>query len=525
MKSRIDYFLITKSWDHLVSVADTKISIAPDHRAVRLGIKMVTNKRGPGLWKFNNSLLKDQVFITLIENSYPMIKVKYREVEDARLRWELIKMELRGISIPYAKNKARATRLYIENLEKRLAELDATILNHTGSQMDLLSELSALEKLKKELQHWYDKKGEGAMFRSKLRWVEQGEKPTKYFFNLEAKNFVQKNIVELKIAENKTVVQDAEILKQIENFYRDLFTSQFSSSGELFDNFVENVVLPQLSEVDKNKLEGELSVDIRRQILKTFSNGKSPGEDGFTVEFYVQFFELLAPDLLKSLNAAYFHGEMSVSQRGGVITLIPKDDANLVELSNWRPITLLNVDYKIASKAIASRIKNVLPALIHSDQSGFMKERFIGQNIRLINDILDQTMLQNVSGILLQLDFRKAFDTVEWPFIQQTLSKFNFGDSLKRWVQTFYCNAESSILNNGLCTKQIPLSRGVRQGCPLSPYHFILVAEILASKIRHDKTVQDIKLFKKEIKLSQFADDTSLICRDNLWVLLFRIEF
>ena len=182
LKSRIDYFLITKSWGHLVSVADTKISIAPDHRAVRLGIKMVTNKRGPGLWKFNNSLLKDQVFITLIENSYPMIKVKYREVEDARLRWELIKMELRGISIPYAKNKARATRLYIENLEKRLAELDATILNHTGSQMDLLSELSELEKLKKELQHWYDKKGEGAMFRSKLRWVEQGEKPTKYFF-------------------------------------------------------------------------------------------------------------------------------------------------------------------------------------------------------------------------------------------------------------------------------------------------------------------------------------------------------
>ena len=443
-----------------------------------------------------------------------MIKVKYREVEDARLRWELIKMELRGISIPYAKNKARATRLYIENLEKRLAELDATILNHTGSQMDLLSELSELEKLKKELQHWYDKKGEGAMFRSKLRWVEQGEKPTKYFFNLEAKNFVQKTIVELKIAENKTVVQDAEILKQIENFYRDLFTSQFSSSGELFDNFVENVVLPQLSEVDKNKLEGELSVDECRQILKTFSNGKSPGEDGFTVEFYVQFFELLAPDLLKSLNAAYFHGEMSVSQRRGVITLIPKDDANLVELSNWRPITLLNVDYKIASKAIASRIKNVLPALIHSDQSGFMKERFIGQNIRLINDILDQTKLQNVSGILLQLDFRKAFDTVEWPFIQQTLSKFNFGDSLKRWVQTFYCNAESSILNNGLCTKQIPLSRGVRQGCPLSPYLFILVAEILASKIRHDKTVQGIKLFKKEIKLSQFADDTSLICKN-----------
>ena len=123
--------------------------------------------------------------------------------------------------------------------------------------------------------------------------------------------------------------------------------------------------MPQLSEVDKNKLEGELSAEECRETLKTFSNGKSPGEDSFTAEFYVQFFGLLAPDLLKSLNAAYFHGEMSVSQRRGVITLIPKEDSNLLELTNWRPITLLNVDYKIASKAIASRIKTVLPALIH----------------------------------------------------------------------------------------------------------------------------------------------------------------
>jgi len=174
-----------------------------------------------------------------------------------------------------------------------------------------------------------------------------------------------------------------------------------------------------LSEVDKNALEGELTVEECHQILKTFSNGKSPGEDGFTVEFYVQFFELLAPDWLASLNAAYLDSEMSVSQRRGVITLIPKDDSssNLLKLSNWRPITLLNVDYKIASKAIASRIKNVLPALIHSDQSSFMKDRFIGRNIRLIDDILEQTELQNTPGILLQLDLRKAFDTVEWSFI------------------------------------------------------------------------------------------------------------
>ena len=129
---------------------------------------------------------------------------------------------------------------------------------------------------------------------------------------------------------------------------------------------------------------------------------------------------------------------------------------------NWRPITLLNVDYKILSKAIALRIEKVLPRLINCNQTGFMKGRYIGQNIRLINDIMEQTKLQNIPGILLLLDFRKAFDTVEWDFIQQTLNLFNFGTFLKQWVKTPYTNTESSVLHNGYTTDYFKLSRGVR---------------------------------------------------------------
>ena len=132
------------------------------------------------------------------------------------------------------------------------------------------------------------------------------------------------------------------------------------------------------------------------------------------------------------MNAAFEFGEMSVSQRRGVITLLPKEDSDELLLSNWRPITLLNVDYKIASKTIAKRIERVLPYLIHPDQTGFMKGRYIGQNIRLINDILRQTELQKIPGILLLLDFQKAFDTLEWSFIQKTLNLLNFGDGVKK---------------------------------------------------------------------------------------------
>ena len=114
----------------------------------------------------------------------------------------------------------------------------------------------------------------------------------------------------------------------------------------------------------------------------------------------------------------------------------------------WRPITLLNVDYKIASKAIAKRIEHMLPSLIHPDQTGFVKGRYIGENIRLISDIMEQTKKLNCPGILLSLDFQKAFDTLEWSCIHNVLKIYNFGDSLRNWIKVFYTDIESAILTN-----------------------------------------------------------------------------
>ena len=142
--------------------------------------------------------------------------------------------------------------------------------------------------------------------------------------------------------------------------------------------------------------------------------------------------------------------------------------------------------------------------MIHPDQTGFVKGRYIMSNV------LHFTKEQKIPGILVALDFRKAFDSLGWPFIMRILDAFNFGSSIKRRISTFYTSVESAVLNNGYTTNWFKPSKGVRQGCPLSPYLFILSAELMSIKLRYDPGVKGINLFGNEQKLSQFADDTNL---------------
>ena len=120
--------------------------------------------------------------------------------------------------------------------------------------------------------------------------------------------------------------------------------------------------------------------------------------------------------------------------------------------------------------------------------------------------------------LMVAIDFKKAFDSLEWLFIKLSMIKFNFGDNIIRWVSIFYQNIQTAVLNNGFMTNFFQVSRGVRQGCPLSPYLFILCAEILAHKIRGEENIKGIEILNEEIKLTQFADDTTLFCADILSV-------
>ena len=164
-------------------------------------------------------------------------------------------------------------------------------------------------------------------------------------------------------------------------------------------------------------------------------------------------------------------------------------------LKNWRPISLLNCDYKILTKCIAERLKKVIPKIIHHNQTGFVKGRNMSDSLRTLLDILDDTVARNIGGILMTIDFEKAFDSVNLKYLNKALESFNFGESVRKWVTLFYNNVSSCVMNKNATSAYFDISRGVRQGDPLSSLLFIIAVELLAVNIRNNRNINGINPF------------------------------
>jgi len=253
----------------------------------------------------------------------------------------------------------------------------------------------------------------------------------------------------------------AEVTGFYENFYK---LSDIEKDDPLVD-----LPTTSLTQQQSKDIEGVITMEELTNALKRMKNGKSPGPGGFTVEFYKAFWPELSTFLLRSINTSFKNGSLYDSQKLGSIILIPKGNKPRHSIRNWRPISLLNVSYKFASAVIAYQVKNVLPFLINEDQTGFVPGRYIGENVRLVYDLMQYTDLNKLNGLLLLIDFEKAFDMVSHDFILKTLNLFNFGPDIIQWFKILYTNMMSSVIVNGYLSKRIHIARGCRQGDPLSP--------------------------------------------------------
>ena len=276
------------------------------------------------------------------------------------------------------------------------------------------------------------------------------------------------------------------------------------------DSFLEPEQIkncPKITEKEALQLEGLISVEEATKYMKTCRSDASPGSSGFTGGFYKCFWRNLKQFVVNSFNHGYKTGSLSITQKLGIIILLPKPNKDKTLLSNWRPISLLNHCYKILSGVLAERLKPTLPSIIHPDQKGFVKGRFIGECIRTTYDIIEYAKSNNKIAMLMLIDFEKAFDSISHSFIIKTLKFFGFGFSFIKWINLILNDLSSCINHCGNVTERFKVGRSCRQGDPISPYLFILCAEVLALKIRQNTKVKGFKIGNWEHKLDMYADD------------------
>jgi len=509
-QSRLDFFLIDKS---LESISDCEYShgINSDHSYVSLTIKGEQIKRGRGYWKFNNSFLGDESFVEGIREI--IAETKNASSDSYRGMWDVLKFKVKDFSSRYGAKKKKDENREKSRLEGEIAKIKENINKSScESQTErLYIELFSSENLLNEL---LNKELDGIIIRAKLQWVEQGEKSTKYFMGLEKSNQGRKSLLEIVNEQGNCVKTQKGIELHTVKFYKNLFSSRNPGQDDI-DQYLQSTNMNNIPEDLSDQLDQDITLIELDTAVKGFANNKSPGSDGLTAEFYKFFWVEIRETLHNVFKESTEGGSLSPSQRMGIITLLPKQGKDSKFLKNWRPITLLNIDYKIYTHVIKNRLRNVIPIIISNHQTGFQKGKSTTDNLILMYLVLEYYERNpHEEGYLVQIDFEKAFDSVEHRFLFGVLKKIGIGNKLIQMIKVAFSGCASMILVNGHLSEPVYLCRGLHQGSPLSPILFILVGQTLTDRCVHNVQIQGISVDDVEVMMSLFADDTDSFLKD-----------
>ena len=412
--SRLDKFFVSPDLVRFISSPSIRPCCFSDHDLVDLAVDFSNfSPQGPGLWKFNNSLLADTVFCDHISNRINDLTdciVRFSSFKDW---WEFFKLSLKEECIDFAKHKRTELNREKVVLTNRLILCKQRLVRgDTSASAEIVS-------LEARLFALFNLEIEGVKTRSRARWIEEGEKPTRFFFRLEHERTEKNRVTSMYDSNGNEVTSRADLDRVHVEFYTQLFSEEpvdMACQQHLF--FQLNT---KLTSVDSVSCDGPISLEELAESVKSLSLNKSPGPDGFTLEFYLKFWNMLAPLLCRLYNLCFTDECLPESLQTSVTRLIFKKRGDVKDLKNWRPISLLNTDYKILSKAITLRLSRVLGSLVDPDQTCSVPGRSITSNVTLLRDVLDYIERTNESGILVSLDQEKAFDRVNHSFLFRLL--------------------------------------------------------------------------------------------------------
>jgi len=500
--SRIDYFLISNNIGSYVKNIFYKDTTLSDHSFVYMKIDFTEVETGPGIWILNNTILCENEYQTKIITLIEREKLDQLYNSEFLIWWDNLKYKIKKMSQNYCMYRNKQRYKEYNQIQRKLGNL--TDLMASGQNIDIDKYI----QLKNELAGIEHNKCEGAILRAKAFWAIEGDKNSKYFLNLEKYKQNMNTVLEISKDDGVIVRDTIQILDEEYKFYSNLYSCVETNKQDIY-NFQQNVN----TNVNKNDVIQCDKVITKQEIfdsLSTMSKNKSPGSDGITMEFYNQFWNVIGDILLKLYKNVQEEEIMSRSMRHGIISLIYKkgDKSNL---RNWRPISLLNVDYKILARIMSNRLKYVLPTIISEDQTCSVIGRDISDNISSVRDIINMVEQEKIEGYLVKIDQEKAFDRISHQYLMEILKRFGFGLRFRKWIQIFYNDIFSAVKCNGFLTKYFPIKNSVRQGCPISALLFVLCAEPLNSAIKLNQNIQGIPVAgtKRTSLMFQHADDTT----------------
>lgn len=353
--------------------------------------------------------------------------------------------------------------------------------------------------------------------KSRARWIQEGDYNTRYFHNF-MKSRQRRNYIPELVVQGKTIA-DVELIKEeIQKHFSCLFSEQSPNRP-----FLDSLCFDQLSTPQNETLIAPFTETEVRDIIFQSDGNKSPGPDGFNLNFFKATWNIIKEDIMGFFKEFHLNASLPKALTSSFLALIPKVK-NPSLLKEFRPICLIGSLYKILSKVLAKRLKDYLGSLISICQTAFIPQRQILDGIVVLNEIVESAKRRKSKCLLLKLDFERAFDTVSWSFLEKMMTKMNFHITWVRWMRACLFKSTMSVLVNGSPTEEFSVEKGLRQGDPLAPFMFIIATEGLARMVRKAGELGILKGFNISQELSysllQFADDTMMICQgrwEDLW--------
>ncbi len=347
-----------------------------------------------------------------------------------------------------------------------------------------------------------------------LRRILYDERSTRQFFAKSKARKGKERIRELRRTEESKATNEEEEMKEIaRDFYGDLWKKRKTVQAD--QSALLKAMKRKSKKESRRRMKAGLTEEEVRQAIKLMARNKTPGIDGLPIEFY-QCFEFVVPSLVMVLKNVVKNRHMTYSQRLAVVSILfKKKDRTL--LKYYRPISLLCADYKILAKVITERIKPCLKELIHPDQQGFVVDSNIRGNICLVKEVIDYyDSSGGEEALIVLVDGEKAYDRQDHNFMLRLLKHVGFDGFVLDAVRTMYSDVLAKLVLNGNLTSEIPVKGGVRQGCPLSCYLYIIMIESLACKIRANQKISGVvePNSGQETKISLFADDMAAMVTD-----------